>query len=339
MSNVSEIRPVGHHVRITGVGRDVPEDLITNEWLSAIVDTSDEWITTRTGIKERRRIKADEATSDMATRAALRALEMGKVDPATLGLVITATVTPDFMLPATSCLVGSRIGAVNAGAFDVSSACTGFVTSFITGWNMVRGGAVPSALVIGAETLTRITDYKDRATCIIFGDGAGAVVLERVEDESQASHLLASIIGADGSDPSLLNLPAGGSRRPASHETVAHDMHYMKMNGRELFKFAVNIMRDLIPRTCEKAGVAVEDLKLIVPHQVNKRVLDAVSDKMKIPEEKMVINIDRFGNSSAASVPIALSESHEKGLIQRGDLVLLMAFGAGLTWASALVRW
>lgn len=338
MSNPSLSAGTGH-VRIAGIGRAVPEERITNEYLSTIVDTSDEWITTRTGIKERRRVASDEATSDLASRAAQQALDMAGAPGEEVGLVVTATVTPDYMLPATSCLVANKLGARNAGGFDVSSACTGFVSSLILGWNMVKGGAVPSAMVCGAETLTRITNYRDRGTCIIFGDGAGAMYLQSVEREEDASQLLATTMGADGSDPSLLYLPAGGSKQPASAETVARDEHYMRMNGRELFKFAVNIMRDMIPDTCEKAGVSVDDLALIVPHQVNARVLTAVCEKMQIPSEKMMMNIDRYGNSSAASVPIALTEAHEEGKVNRGDLVLLMAFGAGLTWASALVRW
>jgi 3-oxoacyl-[acyl-carrier-protein] synthase-3 len=326
-------------VRIAGTGAAVPDGVITNQHLSQIVDTSDEWIVTRTGIRERRQAVDGQTTSDLATSAAQRALAAAGADPADVGTIIVATVTPDHMLPATACLVQARLGATHAGGFDLSSACTGFVSSLITGWSMVGMGATRSALVVGAETLSKITDYQDRATCILFGDGAGALYLEEARDGEPESELLATVMGADGSDRSMLYLPAGGSHLPASHETVSRRDHYMKMRGRDLFRFAVSIMRDIIPRTLDQAGVALEDVKLIVPHQVNKRMLDSVKEKMGIPDEQMIVNIDRYGNSSAASVPIALQEALDQGRIARGDLVLLMAFGAGLTWASALIRW
>ncbi len=325
---------------IVGWGKYVPERIVTNHELSRTIDTSDEWIRTRTGISERRVAGEGETTSGMATQAAWRALEAAGLSPGQIDLIIVATATPDYAFPATACLVQDALGAGKAAAFDLSAGCTGFVYALGVAVDMVaaRGGSeeTPTALVIGAETLSRITDWSDRSTCVLFGDGAGAVVLQA---NGAPGGVLSTFLGADGSGGDLLYLPAGGSQEPASHRTVSERLHYVKMRGREVFRFAARAMPEAAHRVLDQAGLSPADLTLLVPHQANQRILEAATKALGLPPEKVYSNLERYGNTSAASIPIALCEAVEEGLIQRGDVVVCVGFGAGLTWGATAVRW
>lgn len=327
-------------VHIVGWGKYVPERIVTNDELSRLVDTSDEWIWTRTGIKERRIADDGETTSSMATRAAWRALEAAGLSPAQVDLIIVATATPDFVFPATACLVQDALGAGNAAAFDVSAGCTGFVYALSVGVDMVTArdgaGKTATALVIGAETLSRITDWNDRGTCVLFGDGAGAVVLQA---NGSPGGVLSTFLGADGSGGDLLYVPAGGSGEPASHRTVSQRLHYVRMRGREVFRFAVRAMPDATQRVLEQAGLTAADMALLIPHQANQRILEAAIRVLDLPPERVYSNLERYGNTSAASIPIALCEAVEEGSIQRGDVIVCVGFGAGLTWGATALRW
>jgi 3-oxoacyl-[acyl-carrier-protein] synthase-3 len=325
---------------IVGWGKYVPERVLTNDDLSEMMDTSDEWIRTRTGISERRIAGDGETTSSMATQAAWAALEAAALSPAQLDLIIVATATPDYAFPATACLVQDALGARNAAAFDLSAGCTGFVYALGVAADMIAAkegpGNTATALVVGAETLSRIADWSDRATCVLFGDGAGAVVLRA--NDSQGG-ILSTVLGADGSGGDLLYLPAGGSAEPTSHRTVSERLHYLKMRGREVFRFAVRAMPDATRQALEQAELTAADLNLLVPHQANKRILDAAARALDLPVEMVYSNVERYGNTSAASIPIALCEAVEEGLIQRGDVVVCVGFGAGLTWGATALRW
>jgi 3-oxoacyl-[acyl-carrier-protein] synthase-3 len=318
----------------------VPESVLTNDDLSEMVDTSDEWIRTRTGVSERRIAQDGETTSTMAIQASWAALEAADLHPAQLDLIIVATATPDYIFPATACLVQDALGARNAAAFDLSAGCTGFVYALGVAADMIAAndgrGETPTALVIGSETLSRITDWTDRASCVLFGDGAGAVVLRA--DESEGG-ILSTVLGADGSGGDLLYLPAGGSAEPSSHRTVSERLHYLKMRGREVFRFAVRAIPDATQQALERAKLTTADLDLLVPHQANRRILEAASKALDMPEEMIYSNLDRYGNTSAASIPIALCEAVEEGLIQRDDVVVCVGFGAGLTWGATALRW
>ena len=324
------------HAHIVGWGKAVPERVLTNDDLSQMVDTSDEWIRTRTGIGERRIAGDDETTLTLSLRAARQALERAGLNPAHLDLIIVATVTPEHTFPATACLVQDGLGATNAAAFDLSAGCTGFVYGLSVAADLIAGGNYDTALVIGAETLSRITDWNDRATCVLFGDGAGAVVLQGSEAKGG---VLATILGADGSGGDLLKLPAGGSREPASHRTVAEGRHYLQMRGREVFRFAVRKMPAATRQVLERAGEDLESLDLLIPHQANQRIIQSATRGLKIPPEKVFSNLERYGNTSSASIPIALCEAVEQGRVQRDDLVVCVGFGAGLTWGAAAIRW
>lgn len=323
-------------VRFAGTGSYLPERVVTNDDMSKTLDTNDEWIRTRTGISERRFAAADQATSDLAIAAARKALDASGIAPADLDLIICATMTPDYVIPSTAALIQRALGAEKAGGFDLGSACSGFVLSVSAASGYIKAGAAKNVLVVGAEKMSVAMDMQDRTTAVIFADGAGAAVLQPAAEGG--SDLLALRHGLKG-DVDVLSVPAGGSRRPASIETVQQRQHYIKMAGRETFKFAVKTFSSLIEDTCADAGITPADLKVIVPHQVNQRIIEAACDRSKIDMSKCVINIDRVGNTSAASVAIALDESVRAGRIERGDLVLLVAFGAGLSWASALIRW
>jgi len=323
-------------VRVLGVGSEVPDKVLTNSDLEKMVETSDEWITQRTGIKERRVADENTATSDLATAAGRKALEDAGVDPADLDLVIVATTSPDEPLPACACHVQDRLGAKNAGAYDLSAACAGFVYAFAAGTDFVRARDNAKALVIGSECLTKMTDFTDRTSCIIFGDGAGAVV---VGDSNDDSDVLYCNMGSDGGQADMMMIPAGGSRVPATHQTVDDRMHYMKIRGREVFKFAVRKMSDLMLEGMEKCGLTPEDVALVVPHQVNMRVIEPASQRAGIPIEKVFMNIEKYGNTSGASVPLALAEAVKEGRVERGDHIILVGFGAGLAWAVSVVRW
>lgn len=321
---------------IVGWGKYVPERVLTNDDLTHMVDTSDEWIRTRTGIVERHIAADDETTATMAIEAAHQALETANLRPTDLDLIIVATATPDYLFPATACLVQDALGVPHAAAFDLAAGCSGFVYGVSVAAGLIESGHYKNALVIGAETLSRIIDWEDRTTCVLFGDGAGAVILHANDTEGG---VLSSVLGADGSGGDLLHMPAGGSRHPPSHQTVAERQHYLKMKGREVFRFAVRAMPTAARQAVSKAGLTLDDLSLIIPHQANYRITDASAKTLKIPGDKVYSNVDRYGNTSAASIPIALCEAVEKDLVHRDDLVAFVGFGAGLTWAAAVVRW
>ena len=322
-------------VKILGTGSSVPERIITNFDLEKMVDTSDEWITTRTGIKERRIAQEEESTSTFALLAAQRALQAAQVSPEELDLIIVATVTPDMLFPATACLLQRELKAHKAASFDLEAGCTGFVYALSLAEKYLRGGGGEKALVVGAETLSKILDWEDRSTCVLFGDGAGAAVLGLSEEEG----IIATYLGSDGGGAHLLELPAGCSRMPASLDTVNSRLHYIKMNGNEVFKFAVKIMEKASLKVIKRGQVEIDEVSLFIPHQANIRIINSAAKRLGIPEEKVFVNVHKYGNTSSASVPLALDEAYREGKIKRSDLVLLVGFGAGLTWGSALIRW
>ena len=328
---------VHYQARILGTGRCLPSRVLTNHDLEGMVDTSDEWITQRTGIKERRLVEPGTPTSALACEAARAALETAGIGPKDIGLIILATITPDTILPATACWVQEQLGAVNAGAIDVVAACSGFVYGLSFAANHVQADPEAKVLVIGAETLSYITDYTDRASCILFGDGAGAAVVGRSDDPERG--LGPFELGSDGSGAEMMIQPAGGSRMPATHETIDNRLHYMKIRGREVYKFAVTKMVEMVSVAMERGGITTDQLKLIIPHQVNIRILEGAAKRLQVPMDKIYVNIDRYGNTSAASVPIALDEAAREGAILPGDAVVLVAFGGGLTWAACSMRW
>lgn len=323
-------------VGISGIGSYVPEKILTNEDISKIVDTSNEWIVERTGIEQRRIADDSIATSDMGTEAAKRALADAKLKPEDIDLIVVATVTGDHVFPSTSCIIQKNLGAVNAAAFDVSAGCSGFVYGLVTGANFIKAGMYERVLVVGAETLSRILNWEDRNTCVLFGDGAGACVLERCED---GYGILSYELGADGSGGEVLAIPAGGSRLPTSEETLENKLHYIKMDGKEVFKFAVRIMEKSSLSVLKKANLSLEDIDFLVPHQANIRIIDAAMKKLKLDNEKVCVNLNKYGNISAASIPVSLEEVSRAGKIKKGDNVVLVAFGAGLTWASMVIKW
>ncbi|TYP59973.1 beta-ketoacyl-ACP synthase III [Thermosediminibacter litoriperuensis] len=320
---------------IIGVGSYTPEKVLTNNDLEKMVETSDEWIKARTGISYRRIAGENTATSDMAVKASFHALQRAGLDPGELDLIIGATVTPDMMFPSTACVVQRRIGAFKAAAFDLSAGCTGFIYALTTAAQFIASGMYRNILIFGAETLSKIVDWQDRNTCVLFGDGAGAAVISEVEQGG----ILESLLGADGGGKDLLFMPAGGSREPASIETVRARKHYIKMNGNEVFKFAVKIMEESTRKVVEKANLTMNDVALVIPHQANMRIIDAAVKRLDIPKEKVMVNLDRYGNMSAASIPVALDEAVREKRIKKGDKVVLVGFGAGLTWGANLIEW
>ncbi len=324
------------HAHVVGWGKYIPQRVLTNDDLSRMVDTSDEWIRTRTGIRERRLVKDGETTASMAVQAARQALEVARFNPSQLDLIVVATITPDYLFPATACLVQDMLGATHAAAFDLLAGCSGFIYGLNIAAHLLSSGAYQTALVIGAETLSRITDWSDRATCVLFGDGAGAVILQADENEGG---VLATTLGSDGSGGDILRLPAGGSYAPASHQTVEEGLHFIQMKGRDVFKFAVNKIPAATREVLEKAGLTLDDLDLLIPHQANQRIIEAAARFLALPPEAVYSNLEWYGNTSTASIPIALSEAVEKGRIQTGDLVVCVGFGAGLTWGAAAIRW
>ncbi|HEX9796090.1 MAG TPA: beta-ketoacyl-ACP synthase III [Anaerolineales bacterium] len=324
------------YAHITGWGMAVPERIMTNDDLAKIVDTSDEWIVSRTGIRERRIAGDKETTASLATKAAFRALDRTDLHPHDIDMVIVATATPEHLFPATACLVQDAIGAINAGAFDLSAACSGFIYGVSLASEAIRGGAIRNAVVIGSETLSRFIDWDDRETCILFGDGAGAIVLQASE---RPGGILASVMRADGSGGNLLSIPAGGSRRPATVETVHKKQHYIQMNGREVFRFATRVMADATRQVAEKARLRIEDLSIIIPHQANRRIIEAAARGLDLPMDRFFVNLDRYGNTSSASIPMAVVEAVEAGRITPGSRVVMVGFGAGLTWGALAVEW
>lgn len=324
------------YAHIIGWGKYAPAKVLTNDDLSHMVDTSDEWIRTRTGIRTRHIVGQGETTATMSIRAARAALEVANVSPDQLDLVIVATCSPDYPTPATACLLQDALGATQAGAFDLAAGCSGFVYGLSVASGLIEAGMYDTVLVVGAETVSNFIDWSDRETCVLFGDGAGAVVLQASES---AGGVLASVLEADGSGAELLYVPAGGSRRPTSAGTVAQGLHFLRMDGRQVFRFAVNVMSGASRQVCEKAGLSLDDIELFIPHQANDRIIQASARSLQIPAERMFTNLERYGNTSAASVPIALCEAVEAGLVKRGDHLILVGFGAGLTWAAAAVQW
>ncbi|MFO7153826.1 MAG: beta-ketoacyl-ACP synthase III [Caldicoprobacter oshimai] len=324
------------HGGIIATGSYVPEKVITNHDLEKIVDTSDEWIVTRTGIRERRIADKDTATSDLATIAAQRALESARLTAQDIDMIIVATVTPDMHFPSTACLVQKNIGAVNASAFDLEAACSGFLYGIVVANQFIATGLCRNVMVIGAECLSKFVNWKDRNTCVLFGDGAGAVIVSRVEE---GYGFLSQILGADGTGASLLMLEAGGSRRPASFETVEKQLHYIHMEGSEVFKFAVRIMASMAEEAVKRAGLTKEEVDFLIPHQANIRIIEAARKRLELHEDKVYVNLDRYGNMSAASIPVALDEAVRSGLIKKGDNIVMVGFGGGLTWAACAMRW
>lgn len=329
---MKQLRPVG----IIGTGKYVPEKILTNSDLEKIVETNDEWIVSRTGIRERHIAAPHEATSDLAYEAALKALDSAGMKAEDLDLIIIATVTPDSAFPSTACILQDKLGAKGAAAFDLSAACSGFVYSLATAVGFIQNGMYNNALIIGADTLSRITDYTDRNTCVLFGDGAGAVIIGEVPE---GRGFQSFDLGAEGSGGNLLKLEAGGSRLPASQQTVEDKKHFIYMNGREVFKFAVRVMGTATERVLTKAGMGKEDIDLFVPHQANIRIIQSAMQRLDLPPEKCVINVDKYANTSAASIPLALVEAAEEGRMKEGDTVLMVGFGGGLTWGASVLIW
>ena len=324
-----------HNVGILGIGSFLPEKIVTNCDLEAFVDTNDEWIRSRTGICERRVAAKDEHTSDIAARAAQAALDDAGVSVEDVDLIIVATVTPDTPMPSTACYVQAKMGATRAAAFDLAAGCTGFVYGLAVGSQFIATGVYKRVLVIGAEVLSRVLDWTDRTTCVLFGDGAGAVLLGPREEQG----LLSFKLGSDGNTAGLLEIPAGGVRQPATGQTVADRLHFVRMNGKEIFKFAVRAMGEVTQEALDDAGVDKKDLDLLIPHQANWRIIESARKRFEMPEDRVVVNIDRYGNMSSASIPVAMDEAYRSGRLKRGDLVALVGFGAGLTWGAAILRY
>lgn len=323
------------YLKVLSTGICVPEKVLSNRDLEKIVDTSGEWILTRTGIRERRISDKDVSTGDLGAEAARMALKNAGMAAEELDLILVATVSGDHLFPSTACIIQEKLGAKQATAFDISAACSGFLYCLTVAYSLLNTGAFRNALIIGAETLSKITDYKDRSTCVIFGDGAGAMLVSLGEDKKG---IFASHLGSDGSFSSLLNLPAGGSRMPATIETVQQDLHYIKMNGNELFKVAVRSMEVAAIHTLKKVNLTMKDIDLLIPHQANIRIINSLRKRLDIEEKKVYINIERYGNTSAASIPIAYHEARSQGLIDKNSIILMVAFGGGITWGGVLVK-
>lgn len=322
--------------RVIATGSYVPEKVLTNFDLEKMIDTSDEWIIERTGINQRRIARDDQAASDLAYEASKAALESAGLKPKDLDLIIVATVTGDMPLPATACILQHRLGAKKAAAFDVNAACSGFIYGLSIGDKFIRSGSHKRVLVVGTEILSKFTDWTDRTTCVLFGDGAGAVILERTEEDRG---IIETRIHSDGSMWDLLHTPGGGSKNPPSSETIRKRYHYIKMKGNETFKVAVRTLEDLVVATLKHNKLEPSKLSLLIPHQANRRIIQATAKRLNLPMEKVVMNLDRYGNTSAASIPIALDEAFRAGRIKKDDYILLEAFGGGLTWGSALIKW
>ena len=327
--------PEGFRAAITGIGSYVPDRVMTNDELSAMVDTSDEWIIERTGIRERRIAAPEQALSDLCRPAIEQALAQAGAAASSIDLLVVATVTPDMAFPSTGAILADDLGMLDAGAYDLSAGCTGFMYALAQAYGMMAGGLAERALVVGGDVLSRILDWTDRATCVLFGDGAGAVVLERVENGG----FLGFELGADGSGGPQLYMPAGGSRLPASAETVAERKHFAHMNGREVFKFATRVLVSSAEAILAKTGRTIDEVDVYIPHQANVRIIDHAVGKLGIPVDRVVVNVDRYGNTSSGSIPLALAEAQAEGRLHDGDLVLMTGMGAGLTWGSALMEW
>lgn len=321
---------------ITATGRYLPERVLTNSDLEKIVETSDEWIRTRTGISERRVVAKGQASSDMATRVARQLLQRSQTPPEAINTIIVATVTPDMFFPSTAALVQANIGAKNAWGFDLSGACTGFLYALDTGTRLIESGRYQKVMVIGVDTMSSIVDYTDRNTCVLFGDGAGGVLLEPSNTEAG---IIDSLLHLDGTGGEYLFMRGGGSLHPASHETVDKRMHYIYQDGKTVYKFAVKGMANVSAEILERNGLTGQDVKLFIPHQANKRIIEATAKRCQFTDDQMLINIDKYGNTTAATIPIGMDEALENHRLEKGDLLLLAAFGAGFSWGSMLIRW
>ncbi len=324
------------YAHITGWGMAVPDAVLTNDDLAQRVDTNDKWIRERTGIRERRIARENEYASTLGVKAALKALAVANLKPTDLDLIICSTSTPEYIFPATACLIQDQLGASRAGAFDLLAACTGFIYALNMAAQSVRSGAIRSALVVGAETLSRFVDWQDRSTCILFGDGAGAFV---VQASDRPGGVLSAVMHSDGSGGDLLSLPAGGSHNPATEGTVHDGKHYIHMDGNEVFRFATRVMGQAAKEALEIAGLTTQDVQWIIPHQANYRIIATAARYLKMPIERFVINVDRYGNTSTASIPIATVEALDRGLIKAGDRIVMVGFGAGLTWGALAAEW
>jgi 3-oxoacyl-[acyl-carrier-protein] synthase-3 len=322
---------------VIGTGSYAPERILTNHDLEKMVDTSDEWIRRRTGMVERRIADDNTASSDLGIKVALKAIDMAGIDPLEIELIVLPTVTPDMFFPSTACLIQKSIGSSNAAAFDLSAGCSGFLYGLAIADQFIKSGTYKTVLVIAAETLSKITDWTDRTTCVLFGDAAGAAVFQGTNEDKG---IISSYLAADGnhSDYELLGMPAGGSRAPATHETIDKRMHYIKMRGRELFKLGVRAMAEAGLKAMEAGNLALDDVDLCIPHQANKRIIDAVGERIGLSEEKMLVNVDKCGNTSSATMAVALDEAIRTGRIGPGNIVLIVAFGSGLTWAATAIK-
>lgn len=321
---------------VTGWGMAVPEKILTNDDIAQIVDTNDEWIVSRTGIRQRHIAEKGETTASLATKAAVQALAMTDLEPADIDLVVVATSTPEHLFPATACLVQDALGASRAGAFDLSAACTGFIFALNMAAQSIRSGSIRNALVIGSETLSRWINWEDRTTCVLFGDGAGALILQANE---RPGGILGCVMRSDGSGGELLSIPAGGSRYPATAETVARKMHTIRMNGREVFRFATRVMATATREAAARSGLRLSDISLIIPHQANLRIIEAAARGLHMPMDKFMVNIGDYGNTSTASIPIAVCEAVSNGRVRPGDHLIMVGFGGGLTWGALALQW
>ncbi|MDO9576336.1 MAG: beta-ketoacyl-ACP synthase III [Candidatus Cloacimonadales bacterium] len=325
-----------NEIGIVGTGFYVPEKIMTNYDLEKIVDTTDEWIRTRTGIEERRIANVEEATSDLATKAGLKALQNTNIPPEEIDLLIIATHFPDYHFPSTSCITQNKLGLTNAVCFDLSAACSGSIYSLFVAESMLKNSNYNTAMIIGSEIFSRTVDWEDRDTCVLFGDGAGAIIIKK---DQIGKKIISFNFGSDGSGADLLKIPAGGSKLPTSIKTLEQKQHFIKMEGKKVYKFAKKMMVDSVIQALDEVDLTRKDIDLLIPHQANIRILKAVAKKLHLPIEKIMINLEKYGNTSAASIPIALDEAISQGKINKGDIVVLTAFGAGLTWGAIVIRW
>jgi len=323
------------YAKIAGTGSCLPEKVLTNFDLEKMVDTSDQWIVTRTGIRERRIIDADQSASDLGSKAAENAIEMAGIDPEDIDLIIVSTVTPDMIFPSTACIIQKKIGAKNAAAFDIEAACTGFIYAMAIGSQFIETGFYKNVLIVSVDILSKITDWEDRNTCVLFGDGAGAALLTA----SSEPGILTSYIKSDGNGDKYLFVPAGGSRMPASQETISNRLHYTNMEGTEVFKFAVRALPAAVNSALEKCSMTVEDIDWLIPHQANVRIIESAAKKLGISMEKTIMTIEKYGNTSSSSIPIAIDEHVRANKIKKGDVLALVGFGGGLTWGASIIKW
>jgi len=330
------MRPTQHRTVILGSGSELPTKVMTNTDFEKLIDTSDEWITTRTGIKERRILEDGKGTADMAYRASVQALQAAGMEANDLDAIIVGTCTPDYPMPSSACVLEDMLGARKVFSFDVNAACSGFLNALAVTDAFVRTGMIRNALVVGSDVLSRVLNWQDRTTCVLFGDGAGAIVVGSSSDGNRG--ILSTRLRTDGSYAKTLYVPAGGSLKPASIETIESKQHTITMNGKEVFKIAVRAMEEISREVLEEANVCIDEVTLVIPHQANRRIINALAERLKVPLEKVVVNVDKYGNTSAASVPVALDEAWRAGRIAAGDVVLLNAFGAGFAWGAAVIR-